>query len=47
MYQTTISFSKKSKKTKSPILLDIIEELKKPNDYTIIRNNFGSSEYFP
>ena len=47
MYQTTISFSKKSKKNKSPILLDIIEELKKPNDYTIIRNNFGSSEYFP
>ena len=53
MYQTTISFSKKSKKTKSPILLDIIEELlnieepENPNEYTIIRNNFGSSEYFP
>jgi hypothetical protein len=47
MYQTTISFSKKSKKTKSLILLDIIEEPVKPNEYTIIRNNFGSSEYFP
>ena len=53
MYQTTISFSKKSKKHKSPILLDIIEELlniEEPvntNEYTIIRNIFGSSEYFP
>jgi hypothetical protein len=53
MYQTTISFSKKSKKTKSPILLDIIEELlnieepENTNEYTIIRNSFGSSEYIP
>ena len=47
MYQTTISFSKKSKKNNSPILLDIIEEPVNINEYTIIRNNFGSSEYFP
>ena len=53
MIQSTISFTKKSNKNKSPILLDIIEELinieepKKTNEYTIIRNTFGSTEYFP
>ena len=53
MIQSTISFTKKSNKNKSPILLDIIEELinieeeVKPNEYTNIRNCFGSTEYFP
>jgi len=53
MIQSTISFTKKSNKNKSPILLDIIEELinieeeVKTNEYTNIRNCFGSTEYFP
>jgi len=39
--------STKPKKNKLPILLDIIEEPIKTDDYTFIRNNFGSSEYIP
>lgn len=38
---------KKTKKNKQPLLLDIIEEPIKTDDYTIIRNNFGSCEYIP
>lgn len=51
MFQMEISsttpVSKKTKKNKSPILLDIIEESIKTNEYTNLRNCFSSSEYFP
>ena len=49
MFQMDVAtaISKKSKKNKSSILLDIIEEPIKTNEYTNLRYYFSSTEYFP
>jgi hypothetical protein len=43
--QSTQKISKKSKQNKVQLLLDIIEEQNVEDEYTIIRNSYGSNEY--
>lgn len=47
MYNTNINLKKQKKQNKSTILLEIIEDIISPDDYTIARTPYIKSEFIP